>query len=112
MYISLSLSITLDCRQMIKCYILDSSLRKEKLAIIFSFLVKQTHAEFAESDILPGEQTHEILLKTYKILIARTLVKFLPAFKIFEKNVCKHIKHIYTEEMSQKSERVRDIYVL
>eukprot|EP00111_Clytia_hemisphaerica_P022832 TCONS_00067208-protein len=68
--------------------------------------VKQTLEEFSNSDVLPGEQTHDILTKTFTILIARTLVKFLPAFKMFEKNVPDHIKHIYTEEMSKKSERV------
>ena len=45
-------------------------------------------------------------MENYTILVARTLVTYMPAFLQFRKVVPKHIKHEYTEEMSKKSEVV------
>jgi len=56
--------------------------------------------------IFPGANTQEVLGKTYKVLIARSIVTFLPAFNFLRKNVCWHITHPFTKEMSEKSQVV------
>ena len=56
--------------------------------------------------IFPSLSTQDVLSKTYKILITRSIVNFLPAFKFLRKNVCWHIPHPFTKEMSEKSKVV------
>ena len=57
--------------------------------------------------ILPGLNVQRVLKENFKVLVARTIVSFLPAFKSFQKLVPKHIKHMFTKEMTLKSEIVR-----
>ena len=42
-----------------------------------------------------------------KILVARIIVTFIPAFKFLRRHVCGHIPHQFQKEMSTKSEIVR-----
>eukprot|EP00111_Clytia_hemisphaerica_P014501 TCONS_00042697-protein len=63
-------------------------------------------ANFEQRDLLPDAHTFETIYETNKILVARILVTHFPAFKMFSKNVCGHIKHPYSEEMAKKSEIV------
>ncbi|XP_066916003.1 uncharacterized protein [Clytia hemisphaerica] len=63
-------------------------------------------ANFEDRDLLPDSRTFETIYESNKILIARILVTHLPAFKMFKKNVCGHIKHPYSEEMAKQSEMV------
>ncbi|XP_066919718.1 uncharacterized protein [Clytia hemisphaerica] len=56
--------------------------------------------------IFPNSNTHDVLSKTFKLLISRSIVTYLPAFKFLRKNVCWHIPHPFSEEMSQKSQVV------
>ena len=53
--------------------------------------------------IFPGLKTQEVLSSNYKILIARSIVNFIPSFKFLRKNVCWHIPHDFSKEMSEKS---------
>lgn len=48
----------------------------------------------------------EILYSNFSILIARILVKHMPFLSKFGSSVERHIRHIHSEEMSQKSEIV------
>ena len=73
------------------------------------FLVNRTEDEYQNMHIFPDSSTQDLLRKNFKILIARSIVNFIPAFKFLRKNVCWHIKHPFTEEMNQKSEVVSKI---
>jgi len=57
-------------------------------------------------NIIPGEKTQKTLFSSDKILVAKVLGKYLDAFKVFNKNVCWHIPHVYSKEMAEKSEVV------
>ena len=59
-----------------------------------------------ERGIFPDENTTRVLHEANKILIARTLVKFVPSLNGFRSNVSGHIKHQYSKEMAEKSETV------
>jgi len=63
-------------------------------------------ANFEERDLLPDAHTFRTMYEANKIIIARILVTHFPAFKIFVKNVCGHIKHPYSDEMAKESEIV------
>lgn len=63
-------------------------------------------------DVYPGENTFSILHENYKILIARTMVSFIPAFKCLRKHVCGHIPHPFQDKMSQKSEVVSLLFII
>lgn len=64
--------------------------------------------EYKNMNILPSANTNRVLVENFKVLIARTLVSFLPAFKQFTKQVTRHIDHPFKNEMSSKSEVVSD----
>ena len=59
-----------------------------------------------ECGIFPDENTTKVLHKSNKTFIARTLIKFVPSFELFRKNVPHHIKHQYSKEIAKKSEVV------
>ena len=63
-------------------------------------------ANFPDRPLLPDDVTKNMIYDTNKILIARVLVKHLPAFRLFAQRVCGHIKHPYQKEMGEKSEVV------
>ena len=56
--------------------------------------------------ILPTEADHKILLSNFAILVCRVLMKHMPFFAKFGSGVERHIRHVYSEEMSKKSEVV------
>jgi len=58
-------------------------------------------------DIFPGEDTFKMLTENYKVLLARSIVSFLPSFKFLKKHVCGHIPHQFQDEMSKETEFVR-----
>jgi len=60
-------------------------------------------------DVLPGPSTQKTLEQNFEILIARSLVNYLPAFKPLKGNVNQHITHQFTKELSQKSQVVRKL---
>ncbi|XP_066930033.1 uncharacterized protein [Clytia hemisphaerica] len=66
----------------------------------------RTLEEYQNMPIFPGLNTQDVLSKTYKVLIARSIVTFMPSFKFLRKNVCWHIPHPFTKEMSEKSQVV------
>ena len=45
------------------------------------------------------------LLKKFAILVESILVKYLPAFALFENYVCKHIMHNFSKKAGQLSEQ-------
>ena len=57
-------------------------------------------------DFLPDSLVQTNLVWQWAVLVSRVVTKYLPAFKVFRKNVIFHIPHKYVEEMAQKSETV------
>lgn len=76
-----------------------------KFSILFTENPEITKSK-PESGIFPDGNTTKVLHESNKTLIARTLVKFVPSFELFQKNVPHHIKHQYSKEMAEKSEVV------
>ena len=66
----------------------------------------RTMEEYENMNVLPGPNTTFVLMESFKVLIARTIVSFLPSFKLFNKQVTRHIDHPFKKEMSTKSEIV------
>ena len=61
-------------------------------------------------EILPSNDIHSSLLHNMTILVSRMLVKNVAVFKLYFEDVVEHhIEHIYTREMSQKSNVVGSI---
>ncbi|XP_019644096.1 PREDICTED: uncharacterized protein LOC109485103 [Branchiostoma belcheri] len=63
-------------------------------------------ADFDLADVLPTEDIQQELRRNYIILIARVMVKYIPAFHSLKDVAVWHIPHQYEEEMSKKSEQV------
>ncbi|XP_066931077.1 uncharacterized protein [Clytia hemisphaerica] len=70
---------------------------------LHSTQANRTLEEYQKMPIFPNSDTQDVLSKTFKILIARSIVTFIPAFKFLRKNVCWHIPHDFWQEMAQKS---------
>lgn len=68
-----------------------------------SILDFRTPEECKEMKLLPSIHTNNVMIANYKILFARVLVDYLPAFKMFSKIVRRHIKHPLSEKMKEKS---------
>lgn len=77
--------------------------------MISLFIDLRTPEYYANMDILPGPSTQKMFAETTEIMIARSIVTYLPAFKFLNKQVCKHITHPFTREMSERSEVVSSI---
>ena len=58
-----------------------------------------------DTAFLPSVQENEKLREEFAILVERILVKYLPAFALFENYVRKHIMHKFSKEASQQSEQ-------
>ena len=58
-----------------------------------------------DTAFLPSVQENEKLREEFAILVERILVKYLPAFALFENYVYKHIMHKFSKEASQQSEQ-------
>ena len=56
--------------------------------------------------LLPSNEDKEALVSNFAVLIARILVKHVPAFSVFSDVVPQHITHEYYAEMSAKSKVV------
>ncbi|KAI8514620.1 hypothetical protein Bbelb_072110 [Branchiostoma belcheri] len=65
-------------------------------------------ADFDLADVLPTEDIQQELRRNYIILIARVMVKYIPAFHSLKDVAVWHIPHQYEEEMSKKSEQRAD----
>lgn len=78
---------------------------KKKHKLLF-FLDTTPLQIYKDMTILPDKITHEILMRDFKVLVARSICTFLPAFKRCSKLIPWHIDHQYTAEMSTKSEVV------
>ncbi|XP_078686624.1 uncharacterized protein LOC144919205 [Branchiostoma floridae x Branchiostoma belcheri] len=61
--------------------------------------------DFRLEEAMPTEQVQLDLKRDYTILVARDLVKYLAAFKVFKDVVVRHIPHEYSAEMEQPSEQ-------
>ena len=59
------------------------------------------------STFLPNLTDQNSLLSDFTVLIGRVLVENFPAFEIFKDVIPLHIKHIYLDEMKNKTETVR-----
>ena len=73
---------------------------------LLCLIANRTPDEYSKITLVANEETEQKLFESNKILVARVLVANVPALKIFKKNVCMHIPHPYTQEMSEKSEVV------
>ena len=56
--------------------------------------------------ILPTEADHNVMHSNFAILVCRVLKKHMPFFAKFGSGIERHIRHVYSEEMSRKSEVV------
>ena len=56
--------------------------------------------------VLPTEADHKALFSNFAIMVCRVLKKHMPFFAKFGSGVERHIRHIYSDEMSRKSEVV------
>ena len=64
-------------------------------------------SELEVEQLLPSASDSQAIMQNFGILVSRVLVEELPYFNTtFEDVVEKHIKHLYYEEMSKKSETV------
>lgn len=59
--------------------------------------------------VLPRLEDHEALMKDFVIIIARVFVEYFKCFEIFKDIVPSHIKHKYSKEMKQKTNKVKQI---
>jgi hypothetical protein len=76
------------------------------LCIFYFILDFRSAEEYQSMSCLPTKNTFSVLNESYKVLVARSIVSFLPAFRIFRKYVTKHIQHPFVKEMTEKSETV------
>lgn len=60
-------------------------------------------------NLLPSTQDEEIIKHNFAILTARVLMKHMSFFTKFGKGLDRHIRHEFSEEMSQKSDVVINI---
>lgn len=60
-------------------------------------------------EILPTAEVQEETIMDLVYMIPRILCKYLPAYATFQKSIVYHIPHAYSEEMSQKSEKVHSV---
>ena len=63
-------------------------------------------ADLEMNEFLPTTDVHSALINDLSILIPRTLIQYLPAYKPFAKVVKFHIPHAHSTEMAKKSEVV------
>ena len=56
--------------------------------------------------VIPSGAVLSSIRKTFIPLVARVLVRYLPAYEVFKKVVIHHIPHENSEHMAQKSEEV------
>ena len=74
---------------------------------LFTFILDTKTPDYYNNyDVLPGRNTQALLTRDFTILIARSIVTFLPAFKICEKLIPWHIEHQFTKEVTMASEVV------
>ena len=60
--------------------------------------------------VLPDDNDAIQVIENFEFLVRRSLVKFLPSLKLFQKTVPKHIVHDFKQEMSKKSEVVSVLF--
>ena len=64
-------------------------------------------------ELLPTGEDDKVMLSNFGILITRMLVKHIPFFSaVFSDVVVEHIPHMYSKEMSTKSEIVSFVHAL
>lgn len=63
-------------------------------------------------DILPTPDDKNQLIENYCVLFARAICEHIPFFKKFADSVPDHIDHLYSKQMSQKSEVVNYYFSL
>ncbi|XP_066295105.1 uncharacterized protein [Branchiostoma lanceolatum] len=57
-------------------------------------------------DLLPTEEVQQLLRREFIVIVARRMVKKIPAFQVLQSAAVWHIPHPYEKEMAQKSEQV------
>ena len=67
-------------------------------------------ADLEYLDLLPDAAVQKNLVWQWAVLVSRVITQYLPAFKVYRKNVIFHIPHKYSEEMAKKSETVSYVY--
>ena len=69
-------------------------------------------ADLEYLDLLPDAAVQKNLVWQWAVLVSRVVTQYLPAFKVYRKNVIFHIPHKYSEEMAKKSETVsHNLYI-
>ncbi|XP_066910120.1 uncharacterized protein [Clytia hemisphaerica] len=67
---------------------------------------KREIKDVSPEEFMPTERSLQKVEKEFVILAARVIVKYIPSMKIFKDVVVHHIKHDYSEIMTEKSEQV------
>ena len=71
-----------------------------------SYSDNKTKEEYEKFSVLPDENDTTSVMDNFKFVLVRTIVKFLPALKDFQRIIPKHLSHPFSKEMSAKSEVV------
>lgn len=66
-------------------------------------------ADLEYLDLLPDAAVQKNLVWQWVVLVYRVVTQYLPAFKVYRKNVIFHIPRKYSEELAKKSETVSHI---
>ena len=62
--------------------------------------------ELCMEEILPTAMVQEETLMDLVYIIPRIVCRYLPAYSIFQKSIVHHIPHTFSQEMTQRSEKV------
>ena len=74
-----------------------------------SSVPQKSLADFHMEEVLPTPEVREQFVSDLVYIIPRMLVRYLPVYKAFKIAVVHHIPHEHTQEMSKKSEYVRNL---
>lgn len=62
--------------------------------------------ELEYQQLLPDSGVQQNLILQWAVIVSRIVTKYIPAFKVFQRNVIYHIPHPYAKEMSTKLDMV------
>jgi hypothetical protein len=67
---------------------------------------KKAMKDIELGDLLPGRVVQDNLVHRWAVIVGRVITKFLESFKSLRDVVVHHIPHMYSSEMTAKSESV------
>lgn len=66
-------------------------------------------SELPIPQLLPGNEAQHSFKADCTVLVSGIVSQYLPAFSPFKDTVVKHIPHMFSKEMENKSERVSEL---